>query len=108
VPSADERKPTLISFPKAVNGLTDSEKALLAEQSAKIHELISGTSMALSELRTGAFNVLFDLTEAMNLDTWTLCEVLDVSPSQARDLMAKETDDLTTETILLYLDRLRA
>jgi hypothetical protein len=108
MPSADEKKPTLISFPKAAKGLTDSEKAMLAQQSAKIHELINGTNMALSELCTGALNVFFDLTETMNLDTWTLCEVLDVCPSQARDLMAKETDDLTTETILLYLERLRA
>jgi hypothetical protein len=101
-------QPQLITFPPPPEpGLSENDREVLTEETIRIHEIISGTSMALRELRTGVLNLLFDLLERLDLDTWTLSEVLDVSPSQARELIAKECDELTTETILEYLERLR-
>ena len=101
-------QPQLITFPPPPEpGLSKKDREVLTEETIRIHEIVSGTSMALSELRTGALNLLFDVLERLNLDTWTLCQVLDVSPSKARELMAKECGELTTETILKSLERLR-
>jgi hypothetical protein len=44
--------------------------------------------------------------EKLDLDAWMLIQILDERPSVVQDLMAGETDSLTTETMVEYLERL--
>jgi hypothetical protein len=50
--------------------------------------------------------VLLDTLEKMDLDVWALAQILDERPSVVRDLMSGETDGLTTETMIDYVERL--
>jgi hypothetical protein len=86
--------------------VTEEDKAVAQAHFAKIHELCRDTAMALQELRNGIANVLLDTLEKMSLDIWTLVYLLDEPPSVVRVLMDGDTEGLTTETMIDYLERL--
>jgi uncharacterized protein YbjT (DUF2867 family) len=100
-----------IPFPPSsrskVSPVTEEDRAIAREHDAEIYELCRDTTLALQELRHRVAHVLLDTLEKMDLDVWTLVQLLDERPSVVRDLMDGETDDLTTETMIEYLEKLR-
>jgi hypothetical protein len=86
---------------------TEADLSAARTHDIEIYELCRETSLALQELRHGVAHVLHDTIEKMSLDTWTLAQILDERPSVVRDLIEGETDDLTTETMIKYLEKLR-
>jgi hypothetical protein len=103
--------PSPIPFPESslikAARVTEKDRAIAREHDAEIHELCRDTTLALLELHHGIANVFRDTLEKMDLDVWTLVQLLDERPSVVRDLMDGETDDLTTETMIEYLEKLR-
>jgi hypothetical protein len=100
--------PVVITFPHNKVDTQPSEADLAAARTydAEIHELCRDTRQALQELRHGIINVLFDTLEKMGSDGWTLVQSLDERPSVVKNLIGRETDDLTTETLIDFLERL--
>lgn len=105
-----ETKPrtSIIKFPEAeLSPCTEVDREITKKHDAKIHEICSETSLALQELRHGVEYMLYDTMEMLNLDARTLVEVLDERPSVVRELMDRETDELTTERLIQMLETLR-
>jgi hypothetical protein len=101
--------PSLIAFPTAKpQPVTKKDKRAAAAHDAAIQEICHDSSQALEEIRHGVANVLRDTLEKMGADQWTLVQLLDERPSVVKDIMAGETDELTTETLIAYLEKLRA
>jgi hypothetical protein len=61
----------------------------------------------LQELRHATLFVLLDSLEVLNLPEWELIRLLDERPTVVRDLVHGETDDLTQEAIIAYLEKLQ-
>jgi hypothetical protein len=107
------RNPTSgpIPFPKSSRGegtaATEADRAIAREHDAEIHELCRDTTLALQELNHGIAKVLLDTLEKMDLDAWTLVNLLDERPSVVRLLMDGDTDGLATATMIEYLEMLR-
>jgi hypothetical protein len=87
---------------------TEADRRAAEEHDRQIHDICKDTSMALQELRSGIVNVLADTIDKMDVDQVTLVQLFDERPSVVADLMAGETDGLTTETLIAYLAKLRA
>jgi hypothetical protein len=100
-----------IPFPSSslikVTPVTEADRAIAREHDSEIHELCRDTKLALQELRQGIANLLLDTLEKMDLDTWTLVHLLDERPSVVGDLMAGETEGLTTDAMIEMLEKLR-
>jgi hypothetical protein len=100
-----------IPFPKSsrgeVSAPTDEDRAIAREHDAEIRELCRDTALALQGLRHGIANVFRDTLEKMDLDGWTLAQLLDERPSVVQDLIDGEFDTLTTEMMIDYLEKLR-
>jgi hypothetical protein len=100
-----------IPFPKSSRGEvsppTDKDRAIAREHDAEIRELCRDTALALQGLRHGIANVFRDTLEKMDLDVWTLVQLLDERPSVVQDLIDGEFDTLTTEMMIDYLEKLR-
>jgi hypothetical protein len=98
-----------IPFPSSsgadVRPTREADKAA-CERAAEILEFCRQTRMALQELRHGTANLLLDTLAQMDLDLRTLVHLLDERPSVVQDLTAGETDSLTTEKMVEYLERL--
>jgi hypothetical protein len=86
--------------------VTEADRAIAREHDTEIHELCRDTKLALQELRQGTANLLRDTLEKLDLDAWMLIQILDERPSVVQDLIAGETDSLTTEKMVEYLERL--
>src|SRR5580692_8289622 len=86
---------------------TDEDRAIAREHDAEIHELCRATNLALQELHHGLANIFRDTLEKMDLDVWTLVQILDERPSVVRDLLDGEFYNLTTATMIEYLEKLR-
>lgn len=99
-----------IPFPKngrgGVTAVAKTKEVAVAD-AGEIHVLCRETSLALQELRHGVLNVLSSTLEILDMDTMTLVQVLDESPSIVRKLMKGDRDDITTEKVLRYLEALR-
>jgi hypothetical protein len=80
--------------------VTEDDRAVARAHDAEIHELCRDTTLALQELRHGIVNVLIDTIEKMDMDRWTLAQLLDERPSVVRELMEGDTDGLTSETLI--------
>jgi hypothetical protein len=100
--------PVVVTFPhnKVDTPPTEADLAAARAHGVEIHELCRDTRQALQELRHGIINVLFDKLEKMGSDGWTLVQLLDERPSVVRDLMDGDTEGLTTETMIDYVERL--
>jgi hypothetical protein len=100
-----------IQFPKSnrrtVSPPTDADRAIARQHDAEIRELCRDTNVALQELHHGIANIFRDILEKMDLDVWTLVQILDERPSVVRDLLDGEFDTLTTEMMIDYLEKLR-
>ena len=96
----------LILFPKKSRYRVPIARKALTH-TVEIHELCRDTSLALQELRHGAFSVLLSTLETLGMDTMTLVQVLDERPSIVRELMEGGHDEISTEMILHYLEVLR-
>lgn len=110
MPSGNEDTPRLLRFPSGVeakaappilNNLTASPL-----HPAEVRELCRDTTSALRELRSGVINVLLDIIQLKYRDPVTLTRILDERSNVVADLLAHEVDDLSTEQIIDYLDRL--
>jgi hypothetical protein len=87
--------------------VTEEDRAVAREHDVEINELCRGTTLALQELRHGIANVLLDTLEKMDLDVWTLVQLLDERPGIVRQLIDGDTDGLTIEMMIQYLEILR-
>jgi hypothetical protein len=87
--------------------VTEEDRVVAREHDSEIHELCRETTLALQELRHGIANVLLDTLEKMDLDVWTLVQLLDERPGIVRQLIDGDTDGLTTEMMIQYLEKLR-
>ena len=87
--------------------VTEEDRAVAREHDIEIHELCRGATLALQELRHGIANVLLDTLEKMDLDVWTVVQLLDERPGIVRQLINGDTDGLTTEMMIQYLEKLR-
>jgi hypothetical protein len=100
-----------IQFPKSSRGTvsptTDKDRAIAREHDAEIHELCRDTNLALQELHHGIANIFRDTIENMDLDVWSLVQILDGRPSVVRDLLDGEFCNLATATMIEYLEKLR-
>jgi hypothetical protein len=100
-----------IPFPKSSRGTgsppTDEDRAIAREHDAEIHELCRATNLALQELHHGIANIFRDTLEKMDLDVWTLVQILDERPSVVRNLLDGEFYNLATSTMIEYLEKLR-
>jgi hypothetical protein len=98
--------PFPLSSRHKVTALIEPDRVIACEHDDEVHELCRDTNLALQELRNGIANVLLDTIEKMDLDLWTLVQVLDERPSVVQDLMDGEFDDLTTGLMIEYLEKL--
>jgi hypothetical protein len=100
-----------IQFPKSSRATdsppTDEDRIIARQHDAEIHELCRDTTLALQELHHGIANILRDTIEKMDLDVWTLVQILDERPSVVRDLLDGEFCNLATATMIEYLEKLR-
>jgi hypothetical protein len=71
-----------------------------------IPELCEDARHSLIEIRTLIENLLRDVVNKLDVDTGTLVHLLDERPSGVIDLMNGELDELTTETLIEYLEKL--
>jgi len=94
----------VLSFPSAARA---SDASATQGDYAEIHELCRDTNLALQELHHGIANIFHDTLEKIDLDVWTLVQLLDERPSVVQDLMDWEFDTLTTEMMIDYLEKLR-
>ncbi len=99
--------PFPISSGNKATPVTEEDRAVAREHDAEIHELCRDTHLALQELHHGIANILRDTLEKMDLDVWTLVQILDERPSVVRDLLDGEFYDLATATMIEYLEKLR-
>jgi hypothetical protein len=103
--------PSPIPFPESslikAARVTEEDRTIAREHDAEIRELCRDTTLALQELHHGIANVFRDTLEKMDLDVWTLVQLLDERPSVAQDLMDGDFDNLTTEMMLEHLEKLR-
>jgi hypothetical protein len=103
--STNDNSPRVVlSFPSAA---TASDASATQEDYAEIHELCRDTNLALQELHHGIANIFRDTLEKMDLDVWTLVQILDERPSVVRDLLDGEFYNLATATMIEYLEKLR-
>jgi len=109
--SANDNAPGLLWFPSVTRAsaasATREDKTIAREHDAEIHQLCRDTTLALQELKHGIAKVLLETLEKMDLDLWTLVRLLDERPSVVCVLMDGDTDGLSTETMIEYLERLR-
>jgi hypothetical protein len=106
-------KPTSrpIPFPKyGLGGVAAGAKTrkVAVADADEIHVLCRDTALALQELRHGILNVLLSYLETLDLDTITLVQVLDERPSSiVRALVNGDLDEITTDTLLRWVEALR-
>jgi hypothetical protein len=74
--------------------------------SSKIRQRCQDTPLALQDLRHGIANALSDTLAKRNLDWYVLVQLLDERPTVVQQLMRGEIDELTTETLIVYLEKL--
>jgi hypothetical protein len=101
--------PSLISFPASrINAtpVTEVDGAIARERDAEIRELCCDTARALQEIRHGIISALLDTLQKTHRDKWALIQLLDESPSAVQSLMDGDFDDLTTEIMIEYLEKL--
>ena len=102
----------VLAFPPAgkasATAATGEDRAIVREHLADIHAICKDTSMALQELHHGVADCLLDLLDKLQIDTWTLVQLLDERPSVVRDLMSGETGELGTEKLIEFLQKLRS
>jgi hypothetical protein len=87
--------------------IAEKDQAVASEHDTEIHELCKGTTLALQELRHGIASVLLDTLQKMEFDVRTLVHLLDECPGQVRKLLNGDTDGLTTEMMIQYLEIIR-
>jgi hypothetical protein len=99
-----------IPFPKyGLGGVAAGAKTtkVAVADADEIHVLCRDTALALQELRHGVLNVLLSSLETLDLDTITLVQVLDARPSIVRALVKGDLDEITTDTLLRWVEALR-
>lgn len=115
-----ESKPTVavVAFPRTkdprdINRAVAVKAALEAAQKAgnaaghdSVPEMCQDARRSLLEIRTLIENMLRDVMNRLDVDTGTLVHLLDERPSGVIDLMNGELDELTTETLIEYLEKL--
>jgi hypothetical protein len=99
--------PFLASSRCKTTQVTEEDKAVAREHDAEIHELCRDTTLALQELNHGIAKLLLDTLAKMDLDVRTLGHILDERPSLVRVLLDGDTAELTTATMIQYLEKLR-
>jgi hypothetical protein len=97
----------LLRFPsppreKTTRPESDTAHAYLKETA----DFCADAHSTLKEVRYRVIQKLIYTLGLLDLDTRTLTRLLDVGPSVLEDLITGETDAITTETLLKYLDRL--
>jgi hypothetical protein len=71
-----------------------------------VSELCRDARRSLIEIRHLVENLLRGVVEKLDVDTRKLVHLFDERPSAVTDLIGGELDELTTETLIEYLEKL--
>jgi hypothetical protein len=103
-----EAATAVLAFPSGSElPATEPDNSDVCEQRYQIGDIVRDTFGALQELRHGALCVLLDSLEVLEIPEWELIKLLNERPTVVRDLINSETDDLTLDVILGYLEKLQ-